>query len=87
MDELLELSNETVPFKNDKPSLTAQIVLAIDNMDDSEKNEVLRKIKMQKAYKAAKGADKVLEGCDLLVDEREIAELVSVDRKKNFYGS
>jgi len=56
----------------------------IDTMDDKEKKEVLKKIKMQKALSLAKKADALFEGKFKEMGEDEIALMVS-DNRKNLY--
>ena len=53
-------------------------------MDEAEKTELLRKIKLQKALSLAQKADEVLEGKFKPMREDEIAELVSNNRKQRY---
>ncbi len=66
------------------PSLLRLIVDEIDTMDDKEKKEVLKKIRMQKALSLAKKADEVFEGKFKEMDEDEIASMVSENRKISY---
>ncbi|MEJ7736629.1 MAG: hypothetical protein WKF97_04310 [Chitinophagaceae bacterium] len=66
------------------PSLLRQIVDEVDALDEVEKAELLRKIKLQKALLLAKKADTMLEGKFKILSEDEIAEVVSNNRKKNY---
>jgi len=72
------------PNYNNRPSLLRLIVDEIDTMDDKEKKEVLKKIKMQKALSLAKKADALFEGKFKEMGEDEIALMVSENRK-NLY--
>ena len=63
------------------PSLLRLIVDEIDTMDDKEKKEVLKKIRMQKALSLAKKADEVFKGKFNEMGEDEIASMVSENRK------
>lgn|GEM_PF-1930219 len=72
------------PNYNNRPSLLRLIVDEIDTMDDKEKKEVLKKIKMQKALSLAKKADALFEGKFKEMGEDEIALMVS-DNRKNLY--
>jgi hypothetical protein len=72
------------PTYNNSPSLLRLIVDEIDAMDDNEKTEVLRKIKMQKALSLAKKADEMYEGKFREMGEDEIASMVSENRKSQY---
>jgi hypothetical protein len=66
------------------PSLLRQIVDEVDALSDTDKAEVLRKIKMQQAMELARKADKALEGKFKSLSEDEIAEMVSKNRKERY---
>jgi len=66
------------------PSLLRLIVDEIDLMNEEEKKDILRKIKMQKALSLAREADTILEGQFKQMTEKEIAEMVSNNRKENY---
>ena len=80
METLLETKTAT----EIKPSLLRQIVDEVDMMDDEGKKAVLRKIKLEISLKNAIEIDKELEGCDRLVAEDDIADLVSKYRKEQY---
>ncbi len=67
-----------------RPSLLRLIVDEIDTMNDMEKKEVLKKIKMQKALSLAKKADEVFEGKFKEMGEDEIAFMISENRKAQY---
>ncbi len=67
-----------------KPSLLRLIVDEVDLMNEEEKKDILRKIKMRKALTLAKEADKILEGQFKQMTEEEIAAMVSNNRKNNY---
>ena len=69
------------PAYNNRPSLLRLIVDEIDAMDDTEKKEVLKKIKLQKALSLAKKADELYEGKFKEMGEDDIALMVSENRK------
>ncbi len=75
---------EQVSFQNAEkvPSLLRQIVDEVDTMEEMEKGELLRKIKLQKALSLATKADEMLEGKFKAMTEDEIAEMVSNNRKQ-----
>jgi hypothetical protein len=66
------------------PSLLRQIVDEVDAMNDAEKAELLRKIKLQKALSLAKKADETLEGKFKEMSEEAITDLVSTNRKQRY---
>ena len=66
------------------PSLLRQIVDEVDAMDETEKEELLRKIKLSKALSLAQKADQILEGKFKPLSEDEIAEMVSSNRKQRY---
>jgi hypothetical protein len=68
--------------KNNVPSLLRQIVDEADMLDDEGKANVLWKIKAEKAIAKAREIDKKLEGVFKEMTEDEIAEMVSINRKK-----
>ena len=72
------------PAYNNRPSLLRLIVDEIDAMDDTEKKEVLKKIKMQKALSLAKKADELFEGKFKEMGEDDIALMVSENRKTQY---
>ena len=76
-------SQQASAYSN-RPSLLRLIVDEIDTMDDKEKKEVLKKIRMQKALSLAKKADEVFEGKFKEMGEDEIASMVSENRKSNY---
>ena len=77
---------EQLSFQNSgqTPSLLRQIVDEVDEMDEMEKRELLRKIKLEKAVSLAKKADEMFEGKFEALSEDEIAEKVSISRKKRY---
>lgn len=77
---------EQASFQHSKsvPSLLRQIVDEVDALDEVEKAELLRKIKLQKALSLAQKGDTMLEGKFKTLSEDEIAEIVSNNRKKNY---
>lgn len=77
---------EQISFNNIEkaPSLLRQIVDEVDAMDEAEKAELLRKIKLQKALSLAEKADEMLEGKFKSMQEDEIAEMVSNNRKQRY---
>lgn len=77
---------EQVSFNNIEkaPSLLRQIVDEVDAMDEAEKAELLRKIKLQKALSLAQKADEMLEGKFKPMQEDEIAEMVANNRKQRY---
>ena len=72
------------PAYNNRPSLLRLIVDEIDAMDDTEKKEVLKKIKMQKALSLAKKADELYGGKFKEMGEDDIALMVSENRKNQY---
>ncbi len=78
MEQLLSLNLEKTP------SLLRQIVDEVDAMDETEKVELLRKIKLEKAVSLAKKADEMLESKFKSLSEDEIAEIVSNNRKLRY---
>ena len=65
-----------------KPSLLRQIVDEVDMLDDEGKEDLLRKIKIAKLLNLAKIADESMEGKWNKMSEDEIADMVSINRKK-----
>lgn len=65
-----------------EPTLLRQIVDSADELDDAGKEEVLWQIKMQKALAMAKTIDEKCAGMWKEMTEDEIAEMVSVNRRK-----
>ncbi|MGI8637899.1 MAG: hypothetical protein ACR2KZ_21075 [Segetibacter sp.] len=61
-----------------------QIVDEVDTMDEAEKAELLRRIKLQKALLVAKKADEIMECKFRFMSEDEIAEMVSNKRKQRY---
>ena len=66
------------------PSLLRQIVDEVDALNDIEKAEILRKIKLQKALAFAQKADTMLEGKFKPMLVEEIVEMVSTNRKERY---
>ena len=66
------------------PSLLRQIVDEVDALNDSEKAELLRKLKLQKALAFAQKADTTLEGKFKRMSEEKIVEMVSTNRKERY---
>lgn len=66
------------------PSLLRQIVDEVDAMDETEKVQLLRKIKLEKALSLAKKADEMLDGKFKSLSEDEITEIVSNNRKLRY---
>ena len=77
---------EQVSFSNIEkaPSLLRQIVDEVDAMNEAEKAELLRKIKLEKALSLAQKADEMLEGKFKPMQEDEIAEMVANNRKHRY---
>lgn len=77
---------EQVSFSNleKAPSLLRQIVDEVDAMNEAEKAELLRKIKLEKALSLAQKADEMLEGKFKPMQEDEIAEMVANNRKHRY---
>ena len=66
------------------PSLLRQIVDEVDALSETDKAEVLRKIKMQQALELARKADEAMEGKFKPLSEDEITEMVSKKRKERY---
>ena len=66
------------------PSLLRQIVDEVDALSETDKAEVLRKIKMQQAMDLARKADETMEGKFKPLSEDEIADMVSKKRKERY---
>ena len=66
------------------PSLLRQIVDEVDALSETDKAEVLRKIKMQQALELARKADEGMEGKFKPLSEDEIADMVSKKRKERY---
>ena len=77
---------EQVSLQNSKaaPSLLRQIVDEVDALNDIEKADLLRKLKLQKALVFAQKADTMLEGKFKPMSEEEIVEMVSINRKERY---
>ena len=66
------------------PSLLRQIVDEVDALNDIEKADLLRKLKLQKALVFAQKADTMLECKFKPMSEDEIVEMVSINRKERY---
>ena len=77
---------EQISLQNAKvaPSLLRQIIDEVDALNDLEKAELLRKIKLQKAMAFAQKADTMLEGKFKPMSGEEIVEMVSTNRKERY---
>jgi hypothetical protein len=75
----MESAVQTYP---NAPSLLRQIVDEVDTLDEQGKMEILRKVKLQKALLLARSADKELQGKFNEMNEDDISNLVSENRKK-----
>jgi hypothetical protein len=68
-----------------KPSLLRQIVDEVDTLDETAKEDILRKIKMKKAIEATKKLEEKLQNSwDKNITEEEIADFISEERNKNY---
>ena len=66
------------------PSLLRLILNEVDLMNEVDKKDILRKIKMRNGLSLAKEADTILEGHFKQMTEEEIAVMVSNNRKTNY---
>jgi len=66
------------------PSLLRLILNEVDLMNEVDKKDILRKIKMRNGLSLAKEADTILEGQFKQMTEEEIAVMVSNNRKTNY---
>jgi hypothetical protein len=78
------MDNEVIINAKKSPSLLRQIVDEADTLDEAGQEDILRKIKMQKALKLAQKADILLVGKFKELTEDELAEMVSENRKKYY---
>ncbi len=69
------------------PSLLRQIVDEVDNLDIEKQEALLRRLTFEKMTAEIKALDKELEGCQKLVSEDEIADIVSNYRSKKYEES
>ena len=66
------------------PSLLRQIVDEVDALNDIEKAELLRTLKLQKALVFAQKSDTMLKGKFKRMSEEKIVEMVSTNRKERY---
>jgi len=66
------------------PSLLRLILNEVDLMNEVDKKDILRKIKMRNGLSLSKEADTILEGQFKQMTEEEIAVMVSNNRKTNY---
>ena len=78
------MSQPTSQSQEATHSLLRQIVDEVDALSETDKAEVLRKIKMQQAMELARKADEAMEGKFKPLSEDEIADMVSKKRKERY---
>ena len=70
-----------------RPSLLRQIVDEVDSLDTEKQEAFLRRLTFEKMAGEIKALDDELEGCQKLLSEEEIADIVSNYRSQQYENS
>lgn len=84
MQTITENKEAALPIVNPKPSLLRQIIDEIDELENDKKEELLWKIKIEKALYYSQKADDTFKDQFQNLSDSEIAELVSKNRKVTY---